>query len=152
MTKHSSTPSANSGIGANIYLVSCVGKKVVSSAPAKDLYDSDWFRKARAFVERQGGPWFILSAEHGLVEPHTRLAPYDKTLNAMSATEQREWAEKVLRQLEWHLDEVEQITFLAGRHYREFLSPKLQERGLTVEIPMEGLKIGEQLAWLKSRT
>ncbi len=68
----------------DVYLVSCVSKKRSSRAPAKDLYLSDWFIKARNFVEANGGPWFILSAEHGLVAPDDLLEPYEKTLNTMS--------------------------------------------------------------------
>ena len=51
--------------------------QALESAPAKakDLYTSDWFRKARAYVEHRGGPWFILSAEHGLVDPETVIGP-----------------------------------------------------------------------------
>jgi hypothetical protein len=36
----------------------------------------------------------------------------------------------------------------AGERYREFLIEPLQQRGLEVEIPMEGLRQGEQLEWL----
>jgi hypothetical protein len=48
-------------------LVSCVKDKLDHPAPAKDLYTSDLFRKARGYAERVGVPWFILSSEHGLV-------------------------------------------------------------------------------------
>jgi hypothetical protein len=58
-----------------VYLVSCVARKRHVAAPAKDLYLSVWFRKARAYVESFGCPWFILSAERGLVRPDQILAP-----------------------------------------------------------------------------
>ena len=35
-----------------VYLVSCVGQKRSNPSPAKDLYTSTWFRKARMYVER----------------------------------------------------------------------------------------------------
>jgi len=38
--------------------------------------------------------------------------------------------------------------FLAGSKYREFLIPKLYERGFKVSVPMKGLHFGEQLHWL----
>lgn len=39
-------------------------------------------------------------------------------------------------------------TILAGDRYREFLTPMLQARGMRVDVPMQGLRIGEQLRWL----
>jgi hypothetical protein len=52
-----------------VYLVSCVSKKRTTPIPARDLYISDWFLKARDHVESTGSPWFILSAEYGLISP-----------------------------------------------------------------------------------
>ncbi len=54
---------------------------------AKDLYVSDLFRKARRYVEAKNCPWFILSAEYGLVSPEQVIAPYEKTLNHMGVAE-----------------------------------------------------------------
>ena len=54
----------------------------------------------------------------------------------------------MLTQLGPHLDGVGSVVFLAGQRYREFLEPSLRSRGLVVSVPMEGLRIGEQLRWL----
>lgn len=75
-----------------VFLVACVAAKLDRPAPARDLYASPWFQKARAYVERQGGAWFILSAKHGLTAPETVIAPYDETLGAMQAGERRQLA------------------------------------------------------------
>ena len=133
----------------DVYLVSCVSQKRATPSPAKDLYTSPLFRKARAYVERTGGPWFVLSAKYGLVHPDEVIEPYDLTLNTMGVADRRRWASKVLNQLEPHLEGIEAVIFLAGHRYREFLEPSLQGRGLAVSVPMEGLKIGEQLSWLR---
>jgi hypothetical protein len=82
-----------------MFLVSCVAAKRSAAAPARDLYISDWFQKARAYVEKQGDPWFILSAKHGLVRPDQVLQPYELTLNNMAAKERRAWAQRVLEAL-----------------------------------------------------
>ena len=132
----------------NIYLVSCVSQKRSAPAPAKDLYTSLWFQKARAYVERHSGPWFIVSAKHCLVHPEEVVAPYNVTLNAMLVAERRRWADKVLSQLEPHLRDVQSVTFLAGQRYREFLEAPLRRRGFAVAVPMQGLRIGEQVSWL----
>jgi hypothetical protein len=58
-----------------VYLVSCASKKRSIPSPARELYMSAWFTKARDYVERTGSPWFILSAEHGVVSPNRILSP-----------------------------------------------------------------------------
>lgn len=136
-----------------LVLVSCVGKKQSCPAPAKDLYISDWFRKARCLVEAKKARWCILSAKYGLVEPNQVIDPYEKTLNTMGIAARRAWAKQVMDQLPPWLADTPRVVFLAGARYREFLIQPLQCRdrgwGIDVEIPMKGLKIGEQLAWLR---
>jgi len=134
-----------------VHLVSCVSRKRDHPVAAKDLYISDWFVKARAYVERAGGEWFILSAEYGAVCPDTVIAPYERTLNAMGIADRRAWGSKVLRQLQPKLKGVDRVVILAGARYREFLIDAIQGKGLTVEIPLEGMRIGEQLRWLKGK-
>lgn len=135
----------------SIYLVSCASSKRPIATAARDLYVSDLFLKARAFVEKRRAPWFVLSAEHGLLHPDTVVAPYDRTLNDMPISERRSWASKVLAALEPHLVGVERVIFLAGKKYREFLEPQLRSR-LTVEVPMAHLGIGKQRQWLTRHT
>ena len=142
---------AADGVGNRLYLVSCVKTKRDAPASAKDLYVSDWFRKARACVEKTGRPWRILSARHGLVHPEREIRPYELTLNAMPVAERRAWAQDVLAGLATCLDGVDTVVFFAGRRYREFLEPALRRRGLAVDTPMEGLSQGRQLAWLSAR-
>jgi hypothetical protein len=137
--------------GNALYLVSCVAAKRSAPSPAKDLYISHWFTKARTYVESTGRPWFILSAQYGLLDPDTTVAPYEKTLNTMSAAERQIWAERVLQSLDPMLPGVDRVVILAGQRYRDFLVPALLARGVQVDVPMEGLRIGEQLQWLDSQ-
>ena len=131
-----------------IYLVSCVSQKTTYCAPARDLYVSPWFQKACAYVLKSGSPWFILSAEHGLVHPDHVLAPYEKTLNNMRVAERRAWAEKVQSQMEQALPDADEVIILAGTRYREHLEDWLNRRFAHVQVPMRGLQIGKQLQWL----
>ena len=133
-----------------VCLVSCVGVKRAVSAPAKDLYQSDWFIKARRYVEAIGCPWFILSAKHGLISPDEVTAPYEQTLNTMGVSERRNWARIVQKQMDEHMPNASHIVVLAGARYREFLMDYLRRRADTVDVPMVGLRIGEQLGWLGS--
>jgi cytoplasmic iron level regulating protein YaaA (DUF328/UPF0246 family) len=131
-----------------VYLVSCVSKKRTTPIPARDLYISDWFLKARDYVESTGSPWFILSAEYGLISPHQVLAPYERTLNTMCKAERNAWAKRVKAQMETRLPAADRIVVLAGQRYRESLMDYLRQRVRTVEIPMERLTIGRQLQYL----
>jgi hypothetical protein len=71
--------------------VGCVKSKRPRPAPAKDLNTTALFRGARACVGRSCDRWFILSAEHGLVNLDAVLAPYEKTLKDASTRERRTW-------------------------------------------------------------
>ena len=72
-------------MSAELYLISCVKAKLPVFEPvrARDLYISPWFKRARSYVESTKQPWFILSAEYGLVCPNAEILPYAKTLNSM---------------------------------------------------------------------
>ena len=131
-----------------IVLVSCVGKKADRPCPAETLYISPWFRKASSYAKQIADVWFILSAAHGLVEPQQVITPYEKTLNRMGVAEQRAWADRVWDDLKPRLQPDDQVVFLAGLNYRVHLLKYLHAYGCRVEIPMEGLRIGEQMNWL----
>ena len=135
---------------APIYLVSCIAQKADTRRHAAELYVSDWFRKARAFVETTRCRWFILSAEHGLLPPDRPVDPYDATLAAMGARGRRQWGARVAAQLDAALGKGYggDLVFLAGKHYR---TPLLEYAGDRACIPMEGLGIGQQKAWLAAR-
>lgn len=131
-----------------IYFVSCVGKKESRAFPAKDLYQSTWFKKARMFVESKKAPWFILSAKYGLISPNKIIKPYDQTLNSMVIAERRDWADKVIAQMLISAPAMKKAVILAGKRYYEFLATELQKRTIEVTIPMKNLGIGKQLQWM----
>jgi hypothetical protein len=128
-----------------VHLVACVGQKLPHAARAGHLYQSDWFRKARAYAMLQGGRWFILSALHGLVAPSRRIEPYNVTLGDMGAAERRAWGERVSAQLAEQIGPRTPVVILAGRLYRE---PLVAWAGSRATVPMEGMGIGQQKAWL----
>lgn len=66
----------------------------------------------------------------------------------MNAAKRRIWAKGVLRSLLPRLSGSDEVVFLAGNAYRENLVSPIREQGCRVEIPMVGLRIGEQLNWL----
>lgn len=80
-----------------VALVSCVKSKKATPAPAGELYTSALFQSLRTYAQRNADAWFILSAEHGLLDPQKVIAPYEKTLNRMGKTERDAWARAVFR-------------------------------------------------------
>lgn len=126
-------------------LVSCVSRKLDGPVPARELYTSGWFRKARALVEARRWPWRVLSAKHGLLRPEEPVERYNLTLKKMPRADQQAWATRVLAQLDEELGEPHQLLVFAGDRYVEFLLPPLADSGHLVVRPLEGLGIGQQL-------
>lgn len=133
-----------------VAFVSCVKTKSETPELAEHLYVSPWFRMAREYARRNAERWFILSAEHGLLDPRTMVEPYETTLNRMMIEDRKRWASHVAWQME-DLGVKGDLAFvLAGERYREFLMNRLAIRFDTVKIPMKGLQMGEQLSWMKN--
>jgi Family of unknown function (DUF6884) len=134
-----------------VALVSCVRLKRGVPAPAQELYISDLFQKASAHARQAADEWYILSAKYGLVAPDRVISPYNVTLKLLPAAERRAWAVRATADLRRVLKTGDQVVFLAGEAYRAGLVDAIRDMGCTVEIPMEGLGIGQQLHWLKEQ-
>ena len=132
-----------------IVLISCVKKKLRTRAKAKDLYISSLFSSSFRFAVKQNPcVIYILSAKYGLVECERVISPYDLTLNTMSTKQIKAWAEKTLNQLRKVSDlNRDYYIFLAAEKYRKYLIPHVK----LFEVPLKGLRIGEQLSWLKKQ-
>jgi cytoplasmic iron level regulating protein YaaA (DUF328/UPF0246 family) len=135
---------------AIVALVSCTKAKRSAPSEARDLYISPLFRGMRSYAERNAERWYILSAEHGVLEPNQIVAPYERTLNTMSKAERLIWWQRVEKRLEVLVSHDAEVIVLAGERYRELLVPFLKGRGCRVDVPLRGLTLGRQLAWLNS--
>lgn len=138
-----------------IVLIACCSTKLDREAPARDLYQSQLFRKSLRWAEGQPGVFAIhvLSALHGVVNLDQDVAPYDHTLNTVDMAGRLSWADLVdgqLRDRGYRLmgDEdaaaADRFVFLAGSNYRFPLSKRMAN----VDVPMKHLGIGEQLRYL----
>lgn len=125
-----------------VVLVACCGQKLEGRHPAKDLYQSQLFKKARAWAEKNGDRWFILSAKYGLVAPDEEIDEYDVTLNDATKEYRKDWAERIAAQLTPFAGC--KLVVLAGKNYCQ----DWPERFVNVDRPMKGLGIGKQLGWL----
>lgn len=134
---------------AKIVLISCVSKKLPYKAKAKELYVSTLFKYNLKYAKSLNpDKIFVLSAKYGLVDLEREIEPYDKTLNDMPSKGIRKWEACVINQIKKEADPKEdEFIFLAGEKYRKYLLPHISN----YQIPLEGLKIGEQLQYLKMR-
>ncbi|AEN07188.1 hypothetical protein Halar_3603 [halophilic archaeon DL31] len=137
-----------------IGLVSCVKTKCDEPTTPRNLYTSPYFEKMRDYAEQNHDEWWILSAKHGLLHPDGEpIGPYDETLSGARVAQKREWAKEVAEQLEEEglLSGDVTLVLHAGKDYYEELLPLIEDSGVSVEIPTEGLGIGDTQAWYKER-
>lgn len=106
-----------------IYLISCCKEKLNFAAKAKDLYQSEGFKK-RLFEALSHNPdeILILSAKHHIVELDHVLEPYDVCLSNQTTGEQKKWAEICLADLSsrFNLKE-DRFIILANEDYYRYL-------------------------------
>lgn len=125
----------------HIGLVGCGKKKLNYTAPARELYQGELFKKAAAYCDRNYDGWYILSAKHGLVHPDTVLEPYDATLNDMNQSEVDLWAQEVASSLNGGTYYIH-----AGKQYQH-----LKNYLADYNIPVPTVGIGKKLQWYKEQ-
>lgn len=134
---------------ADAILIGCVSQKNEVPMPAKDLYRSELFRRRRLWAEASGKPWWIVSAEYGLVDPDELIKPYDTRIGQLPLEARERLATQVSSALEERLGSLDGVTLElhAGDEYFLTIEPTLRGRGARVVRPLGGLRIGEQLGW-----
>lgn len=130
----------------------------------QELYAGSLFTKTVAYAERHSLPWMVLSAEYGVWRSDALRKPYDKCFADLNPAERAIWpvsvAYTLLHELwePWETNEANevlkpnQLTFEihAGADYVHPLVEILQAVGVKVEVPYEGLGIGERLKGYKA--
>ncbi len=146
----------------SIVLISCVSKKGEKKTKAKDLYKSTLFKLSLAYAQSLNpDKIFILSALHHLLDLETVIEPYDVTLSnvpknkrkpglkVLNPDEKKEWGDKVIEQLDGEVDlDHDKFIILAGNEYIKPLGGRLRN----LDLPLDGLSIGERLGFLKNHT
>jgi len=90
-----------------------------------------------------------LKGEDSTYTPCPKIGVHFITLNRMSARDRKNWAAKVIFQLQEHNDlGNDHFVILAGQKYRQYLLPRLK----FYEVPLAGLPVGIQLQFLKEKT
>lgn len=116
---------------------------------AQDLYDSALWRKRRTYAERSGLPWVIFSAKHGILRPDATISYCDVALKKLPANTRRAKGREAAKDLEKLFGPLAGETFEihAGDAYVIALRPALKQMGADLINPLEGLRLGYQLAW-----
>lgn len=130
-----------------IALISCCSKKLNVRSCAKDIYISPRFKLSLQYAKKLNpDKIFILSSKHGLVKLQDKLDPYNESLNDKDISEVKHWSHDVVNELSKVSDlQNTMFIFLAGERYRKWILPYLN----SYRIPLQGLKIGQQLKFLK---
>lgn len=108
----------------------------------------------RAYAESTGKPWYILSAEHGLVAPDEWLEPYDCYLAKTGPAYRADWGQKVARQLEQAVGPLQGRIFdiHAGSTYVKAVDAAVSPLGAVIIDQLNGLSIGQRLSWYLHQT
>ncbi|HET7658617.1 MAG TPA: hypothetical protein VFK37_10010 [Bacillales bacterium] len=129
-------------------LMATARKKRDHPAPVTEFYISPLFRKSVAYAKQTYDRIYFYNAKDGFLLPRKIMEPYNVSIKTFSIEEKREWARKVIMDLKVRENPDQIIVYLhGGKVYRKFLQPELERRGFEYKVPLEGLGIGEQLAW-----
>lgn len=131
-----------------VALIGCSASKLPGKHKARDLYTGDLFKKSVAYAEATCDRWLILSAFYGLLDPDRVVESYDLALGDLSFQGRCEWGAKAKAKLLAQFGTGDAIVLLAGRVYRDSLDLQLEEVFSRIDVPLEGLGIGEQKAEL----
>lgn len=133
----------------NIALISCSKIKQTEKTEAQDMYLGDLFKLSLALAKKMKmDKIYILSSEYGILNPDELIEPDSVCLMKFNKQEKVAWSEKVVNQLAKYTDlSNDHFYIFAGINYREHLLNSLTH----VHIPMEGLKVGQQLKFLKEQ-
>lgn len=131
-----------------VVLLGCGKAKASTPCPAVELYVGQLYRAALAYVRQQyGGPTWIMSAKHGLLGPDVVTEPYEATLSR--ANDRHAWTHLVGIELLTQTNPGDVVVAFAGEHYVEW-APALRKRGRVVELPLEGMTLGQRMQWLRA--
>lgn len=121
---------------ADVLLLASDGERVLVPAPAREIYRSEVFQSARLRAENRGTTWFVLSSEHGLLEPGEWVSPDSRSLGDLDPHYRQVWAQWVLARLE-SLDEPvagRRVHLVAPDAYVGPLAAVLQDAGAEVTV------------------
>lgn len=125
-----------------LVVVACGSKKVWDESPragavqARNVYVGRFFSLNRAYAERFGTDWAILSAKHGLVRPTDRIGSnYDVRLGRHKGVLSGSGLRRQVVSNGYH--SFARVVVLGGRHYGQAISDAFVGTGIAVLRPLE---------------
>ena len=116
--------------------------------PARLAYVGTPFKVNRAYAERVGSSWLILSAKYGFISPDFVISgPYEVSFkhpetNPVAAAKLRRQANRI--------EGFDRIIGIGGAEYRETMRDAFEP--VVVEFPFAGLSIGKMMQAVKKAT
>lgn len=136
-----------------IGLIATARTKGHERSRASLLYESPLFRKTIAYASHHYDASYLFSAKHNLLHPDDYIDPYDVSIRTFSKKQRQYWATTVIEQLS-NYESPDNVTIYlhGGTIYRDVLEPLLVAYGFNYHVPLKGLGIGAQLAWLNKQS
>ena len=119
---------------------------------AADAYIGSPFVVNRAYAERAGGYWVILSAKYGFLRPADIIpGPYNttfkrKSTNPIGVAALREQVPRM------RLDRYAEVVGLGGKEYRAAIAAAFEGTAVALTFPFAGLPIGKEMGATKRAT
>jgi hypothetical protein len=134
-----------------LVIIACGSAKVWDRHPdagptaARHAYVGVPFKVHRAYAERFGDAWVILSAKYGFLRPEDLIpGPYNVTFKRRSSRpiDQASLHRQVLEQ---GLDHFDQVIALGGADYRARVKDAFASTSVQLHFPFAGLPLGRSL-------
>ncbi len=95
-------PDLDEGAGRphDAIVLGSVGERLRVPAPAQDAFRDLAFQQARRHAESSGSRWFVLSADHGLLEPQEWMSPDERDMTDIEPRQRAAWAAWVVARLD----------------------------------------------------
>lgn len=114
---------------------------------ARKLYASPLFRMYLEYCELVYNKVLIISeGPPALITPDDKIEYYDDTFDGKTDEQIDQWARKVSKRLEKHVNKEDKIFFYCPSYVYEKVTPYIENEYVA---PHDGKKIGERLQWLR---
>lgn len=128
-----------------LIIVQCGGRKIWRTRPhagpikAKNAYVSGYFQNNRAYAERFGRRWLILSAKYGFLDPNIRIRNYnvsflDPRTKPIGISELRTQVKRK------RLGQYPEVVVLGGLAYAEVVRAAFDGTAVKIRQPFKGLR------------
>ena len=128
-----------------LIIVQCGGMKVWRKRPnagptrAKDAYVSGYFQNNRAYAERFGKRWLILSAKYGFLDPEAKIRNYD--VSFLDPRTNPLGIGKLRTQVRLkHLGLYHDVVVLGGSAYATIVHKAFEGAAVRIRQPFRGLR------------